>query len=395
MLQERRFVLLCAVGFCCFISYDLVRRPALSLFAESLGAGPVAIGLIVSLSTMTGVVLKLPMGAMSDILNRRNLMIGGLLAFALPPFIYPFVSDLPTLGTLRLCHGLATAVFTPLALAAVAQMFEGRRGEALGWFTSATQGGGLLGPMLGGVMVYAVGFSQTFLTAGIFGVLSLWLFFLIPKRVASTLPHSKTKAQAIAEIQRGVAGVLKHPGMLATSFAEASKMMASGTLMAFLPLYGLSVGLNAAEVGLLFGVQAFTSLLSRPVMGRVSDRFGRPPLIVLGLCLCGGMVILIGQIETLPSLLLVACGFGLGEAVVTSSSAALIADLAQATAIGAGMGLRGTIMDAGHASGPLVAGFLISQMNYVGGFAVIGALQFIAALIFGMVMMGLRKPAVL
>ena len=395
MLQQRRFVLLCSVGFFCFISYDLVRRPALSLFAESLGAGPVAIGLIVSLSTMTGVVLKLPMGAISDILNRRNLMIVGLLAFALPPFVYPFVSDLHTLGTLRLCHGLATAVFTPLALAAVAQMYEGRRGEALGWFTSATQGGGLLGPMLGGIMIYAIGFSQTFLTAGIIGVLSLLLFFLIPKRESSTQPHSKTAAQVIAELQTGLAGVIKHPGMLATSFAESSKMMANGTLMAFLPLYGLSVGLNAAEVGLLFGVQALTSLVSRPIMGRVSDRFGRPPFILLGLCLCGGMIILIARIETLPLLLLVASGFGFGEAVVTSSSAALIADLAQAKSIGAGMGLRGTIMDVGHASGPLVAGFLISQLNYVGGFAVIGALQFIAALIFGMVMMGLRKPAVL
>ena len=116
MVAERKFVLLSSVGFCCFISYDLVRRPALSLFAESLGAEPVAIGLIVALSTMTGVMLKLPMGAISDILNRRNLMIGGLLAFAFPPFLYPFVSDIPTLGILRLCHGLATAVFTPSGL---------------------------------------------------------------------------------------------------------------------------------------------------------------------------------------------------------------------------------------------------------------------------------------
>ena len=354
-----------------------------------------AIGVIVSLSTMTGVFLKLPMGAISDILNRRNLMIGGLLAFALPPFVYPFIADLPTLGTVRLCHGLATAVFTPLALAAVAQMYEGRRGEALGWFTSATQGGGLLGPMLGGIMVYAIGFSQTFLTAGMFGVLSLCLFFLIPKRDASTQPHSKTTAQIIGELQRGLADVLKHPGMLATSFAEASKMMANGTLMAFLPLYGLSVGLNAAEVGLLFGAQALTSLMSRPVMGKVSDRFGRSPLILLGLCLCGGMIILIARVETLPLLLLVSAGFGFGEAIVTSSSAALIADLAQAKSIGAGMGLRGTIMDVGHASGPLVAGLLVSQLSYVGGFSAIGALQFIAALIFGVVMMGIRKPAVL
>ena len=129
MVASRSFVLLCAVGLGCFISYDLVRRPALALFAESLGAEPLTIGLIVSLSTVTGVFLKLPMGVISDILNRRRLMIGGLLAFGLPPFAYPFVSDVSTLGTLRLVHGFATAIFTPLALATVAEMFSQRRGD--------------------------------------------------------------------------------------------------------------------------------------------------------------------------------------------------------------------------------------------------------------------------
>jgi len=395
MAASRSFLLLCSVGFGCFISYDLVRRPALALFVESLGAEPFAIGLIVSLSTVTGVFLKLPMGAMSDILNRRRLMIGGLLAFALPPFAYPFVSDLSTLGTLRLFHGLATAIFTPLALATVAEMFPQRRGEALGWYTSATQGGGLLGPMLGGFLVYSIGFTPTFLTAGVIGALSVTVFFFFPKQESSKQRETQSVKHIIGEFRDGLASVVKHPGMLATSFAEAAKMMANGTLMAFLPLYGLSIGLNPAEIGLLFGIQALTSLLSKPTMGRVSDRLGREPLILLGLCCCGGMIIFMPQTDMFSLLLILGAGFGFGEAVVTSSSAALIADLSQAKSIGAGMGLRGTIMDVGHASGPLVAGFLIGHIGYLGGFAIIGALQFLAALIFGLIMMRIRKTAVL
>ncbi len=130
-------------------------------------------------------------------------------------------------------------------------------------------------------------------------------------------------------------------------------------------------------------------------MGRVSDRFGREPLILLGLCCCGAMIILMPQTDRSFLLLILAAGFGFGEAVVTSSSAALIADLSQAKSIGAGMGLRGTIMDVGHASGPLVAGLLIGHISYSGGFAIIGAIQFLMALIFGLIMMGNRKPAVL
>ena len=92
-MVRRSFILLCGIGVCCFISYNLVRMPVLALFAQSLGAGPERIGLVVSVSTMTGVLLKLPAGALSDIYGRRVLMQVGVLAFALPPFAYPLITD--------------------------------------------------------------------------------------------------------------------------------------------------------------------------------------------------------------------------------------------------------------------------------------------------------------
>jgi predicted MFS family arabinose efflux permease len=58
MTTSRSFTLLCTVGVFCFISYNMVRMPALALFAESLGASPERIGLIVSVSTLTGVFLS-------------------------------------------------------------------------------------------------------------------------------------------------------------------------------------------------------------------------------------------------------------------------------------------------------------------------------------------------
>jgi len=54
------FVLLCGLGFCSFVSYNLVRMPVLAPFAETFGAGPVMVGFIVAASTTTGVLLKLP-----------------------------------------------------------------------------------------------------------------------------------------------------------------------------------------------------------------------------------------------------------------------------------------------------------------------------------------------
>lgn len=377
------FLLLCGVGFCSFMSYNLVRMPALAPFAETLGAGPVAVGFIVAASTLTGVVLKLPMGALSDLVSRRRLMLIGVLAFAFPPFVYPLVTQLEALAVLRVIHGLATAVFTPLVLASVASMYPLNRGAALGWYTSAAQGGALLGPMLGGWVVDIAGFSQTFLTGGVFGLMALGFYvtivFVYPQE---NITKPIDSGEVWANLQKGLKSVIRHTQMLAISGAEAAKMMANGTLMAFLPLYALSLGLSLAESGLLFGVQGLTSFLSKPVMGRISDQVGRRPLIMLGLIICGGMIMGIPHFSHLFPLLLLAAGFGFGEAVVTSSSAAMIADLAAPEQIGAGMGLRGTIMDIGHASGPILAGVLVVAISYTGAFMLIGALQFLAALGF-------------
>jgi MFS family permease len=378
----RDFVLLCGVGFLSFVSYNLVRTPALAPFAESLGAAPIAVGVIVAASTLTGVCLKLPMGVLSDIVNRRKLMVVGVLAFAFPPFVYPWITNLEVLGVVRVVHGLATAVYTPLVLALVATMYPRQRGASLGWYTSAAQGGAFLAPPLGGWLVDHWGFAHTFNLAGMVGMMTLILFFPI-FRSSQEMPQQKPFSPEIWEEFRGsLKLVLQNRPMLAISGSEAAKMMAHGTLMAFLPLYGLSIGLSLAEGGFLFGVQGLISFISKPLMGRVSDQWGRRPLIILGLLMCGGTICAIPHMTQFPLLMILSAGFGFGEAVVTSSSAAFIADLSQGKSLGAGMGLRGTIMDVGHAGGPILAGVLVAMISYTWAFAVIAILQVIAAGLF-------------
>lgn len=380
MIVTPIFVLLCGVGFCSFVSYNLVRMPALAPFAESLGAGPVTVGFIIAASTMTGILLKLPVGTLSDLVNRSRLMLVGVLAFALPPFVYPVVPNLEVLAVLRVVHGLATAVFTPLALAMVAELYPAARGAALGWYTSAAQGGALLGPMLGGWIIDTAGYTETFLAGGGFGLVALALYLAIWWRYPAPSRTVTLEVKALfLNVLHGLRAVLRHLQMVAVSVTEASKMMANGTLMAFLPLYGLSIGLSLAESGLLFGIQGLISFLSKPVMGRISDRVGRRPLIALGLLICGVAIMAVPQTIHLGWLSLCAAGFGFGEAIITSSSAAMIADLGNAENVGAGMGLRGTIMDIGHASGPIVAGVLVAAISYTGAFTIIGCLQLLTA----------------
>ena len=386
MTTSRSFALLCTIGVLCFISYNMVRMPVLALFAESLGASPERIGVIVSVSTLTGVVLKLPSGALSDIYGRRILLRIGVIAFGIPPFFYPFISDLNVLTLLRLFHGLATAIFAPSALATVAELYRERRGAALGTYTACTQSGALLGPFIGGYLAFAYGYSSAFLTAGLFGCAAIVLFYSLHLSPPPPRLHDKGLASVWSEMWRGFSIVARNRKVLVTSSTDAAKMIANGALMAFLPLYGISVGLNAGEVGLLFTIQSLTSFVSKPIMGRVSDRMGRQPLIMLGLLICAVTFVSIPHVSELALLLVLSAGFGFGEAVVSSSSSAFVADSSEFKTLGAGMGMQGTIGDIGHASGPLLAGVLIANMSYAGAFAIIAGFQVAAAGFFWLAM---------
>ena len=68
----------------------------------------------------------------------------------------------------------------------------------------------------------------------------------------------------------------------------------------------------------------------------------------------------------------------MGEALVTSSSAALVADMCRDRRFGSAMGAFGTIFDIGHASGPVCAGLLIGWAGYQVSFPLLAAVVFLA-----------------
>ena len=78
------------------LGYQMARSPVLPAFAADLGALPEMIGLIVAASTITGAFVKLPAGALSDVLGKKRMMVLGALFFAVPPFFYPLVTGRAT-----------------------------------------------------------------------------------------------------------------------------------------------------------------------------------------------------------------------------------------------------------------------------------------------------------
>ena len=123
-------------------------------------------------------------------------------------------------------------------------------------------------------------------------------------------------------------------------------------------------------------------MLSKPLLGKMSDARGRRGLIVAGLLLCGGALGAIPFMHGFWSLLAACLVFGMGEALVTSSSAALVADLCRDSRYGSAMGAFGTIFDIGHASGSICAGLLIGWAGYQVSFPLLAAVVFLVVPVF-------------
>ena len=376
-MNQSLITALCSVGFLARFSYALARNPVLPLFALYLGAGPEAIGLAVGISTVTGIFFKLPAGALSDVIGRRRTMLAGLCFFAIVPFAYFFINSYSMLVVVRFLHGFATAVYGPVAMAVVADVAGERKGEMLSWFSSVAIIGTLAGAPIGGLVVSLMGgvdgatdatFNTVYAIVAVTGLASLLLGFKI--LLKDEAPSGVGFASRMEQFMSGIKEVGGDRRVVATSAMEGVQNMTMGALEAFLPIYALTVaGLSAFEAGLLWAVQVVVTMLAKPVMGKVSDRYGRRPLIVAGLLSCALPFALIPHLIGFWALVPACLLFGFGEALVTSSSAAMVADLCKARHYGTAMGVFGTIFDVGHASGPILGGLLIGALGYGWAFA--------------------------
>lgn len=375
--------LISAMGLLGRLSYEMLRSPVTPIYARHLGAPPQLIGLIVAAATISGVFLKMPAGVLGDIVGFRRLMSAGTLPKAVGPFLYLLAQNPLTLIAVRLFHGLSTALYAPPAAALVAKLFPAQRGRFLGIYSAAENAGVVLGPVVGGAALLAFGFGRTFLISGAIGIVTLIVgLIVLSRRVPEDQPQAGRRD--LPDIRRAVAEIVHHRTVLLTALAEGSLFFGFGSLQAFLPLYALGRGLDAAAVGLIFGAQGVTSLLSRPYLGRLSDRLGRRPVIIGGLAAAAAVLLAVPWQHTEGALLLLGALFGLATGAVTPAGQALIADVARAGSLGTAMGVFGSLWDVGHALGPIVTGILRGWLSYQVVFSIIGLVIAGALVVFGL-----------
>jgi MFS family permease len=370
------------MGFLAYCSYAICRTPLLPLLAHELGATPPMVGFVVGASTLTGIVLKLPAGAWSDMLGRRPLLVLGTIVFATMPFMYLGVASLGALVAIRFAHGAATAILGPVASASLSDVAPpARRATWLSTYSTVQGAGQAVGPVLAGYLIAARRYDLAFVAAGFVAAATPFMAARWPRTTPSLATPRRT-----THVLKGMADVCRHPLILLTSLTQAAQFILNGTLNAFLPLFARDVlGLSASQLGWLFALQTVTTLTARPVMGIVSDRIGRRSLIVTGLSLCSGAVWLVSLVEGPAGLVMAVAAYALGVAVTTAATSALITDLSQRARYGTAHGVFGSIYDVGDALGPITAGALVATLGYAQMFRIMALVGITMAVVFWIV----------
>ena len=377
MMVTKGFLYLTSADFIVRAAYQMGKTPLLPLFAAALGAGGALLGFIVSISTLTGMVLKPFVGVLSDRWGRRAWLVLGTALFTGMPFLYRFVGTPEQLVVLRIAHGMATAIYGPVTLAYVAAISRERRSERLAWFALARKSGYVLGPAAAGWMLLTMDPVAVFTVIGLLSSLAFAPVLLLPVKPMEGNPNSASLLQhALRSLRAGG----RTPAIWVAGGLESSINVALYAAKAFLPLYALSIGASLVMAGAFFSIQETFHICTNPVGGRISDRIGTLPTLSAGLGLLGAALALITMAGSGLALMGPAAIIGLGQALVFPSSLARVSSSISEARLGAGMGLVGSLGNAGKVIGPILAGFLIGWLDFAYTFRLLGGFLLLAAL---------------
>jgi MFS family permease len=373
----RNFALITSADFIVRSAYQMGKTPLLPIFAVTLGASDAFLGLIVSVSTLTGMVLKPLVGVLSDRWGRRSWLLAGTAFFALMPFAYQFVDTPGQLFAVRLIHGTATAIYGPVTLAYVAELSSGRIAERLGWFGTARNAGYVIGPAAAGLMLVTMSPVAVFTVIGLISTLAFLPVLLLGEK----RPVSQTeKTPLFSGARRSLLIGVRTPAVWATGAMEASAYIPLYAIKVFVPVYALAAGVNVALVGTFFSLQAFTQMAATPGGGRVADRFGYIVSFGSGIGLLGVTLAYLATVDSNIGFLVPAVLIGIAQALILPAATAWLATSIDHGRLGTSLGLVGTLRNAGKVAGPVMAGLLIAWVGFATTLHIMGVVLVIVSI---------------
>lgn len=354
-----QFALLCLSSLLFSASFNMI-IPELPNYLSSLG-GAEHKGLIIALFTLTAGISRPFSGKLTDQWGRVPVMAIGSIVCVICGFLYPVLTTLSGFFMLRLVHGFSTG-FKPTATSAyIADIIpQDRWGEALGMHGLCFSIGGAIGPAVGSFVAQNFGLNSMFFSSSVFAFLSI----VIVMNMKETLqPKRQFKRQMLHISRSDILEKRAIPAGIVTLLSYS----AYGVILTLIPDWSEHLGIT--NKGLFFTAYTLASIGIRFISGKVSDRFGRIKVMLVGLAIILLSLLLLGNGESISGLIIGACVYGIGTGILSPALNAWTIDLSLPQYRGKAMATMYIALEVGIGGGALLAGYIyrdfITRIPYI------------------------------
>lgn len=354
-----QFLLLCLSSLLFSSSFNMI-IPELPNYLSSLG-GAEHKGLIISLFTLTAGLSRPFSGKLTDKWGRVPVMAIGSSVCVICGLLYPILNTLIGFFILRLVHGFSTG-FKPTSTSAyIADIIPSNRwGEALGIHGLCFSIGGALGPALGSYIAASIGLNNMFYCSSMFALLSI----IIVLNMKETLKEkNKFNLSLLVISKNDIIEFRALPAAIVTFFSYS----AYGVILTLIPDW--SEHLNIENKGLFFVCYTIASVLIRFISGKITDRYGRPKIIFVGLLIIAIALFILGLGDNKIELFVGASIYGIGTGILSPALNAWTIDLSLPQFRGRAMATMYIALEAGIGFGALFAGYIyhdiINRIPYI------------------------------
>ena len=336
-------------------------------------------------------------GRLSDRVGKRRVFVlAGLFVLAGFNFLYIFADSYLTLVLIRMGQGLSVAFTIVATVALVNELSDrGNRGGNMGIYNSLRLVGFGTGPLVAGFVVSGgpydvLGLSISGYDAA-FGVATLGAL-VGAGTVALLVRDPERTTAAVGRVEVAVrARDGEHLLDPIFTLGVATLIMAAciALLASIEPQVNRHLGQDARWFGVQFAVFILSLAATQPIIGRLSDHWGRRVFILWGLAALAPTTLAQGLVATPWGMVFARLAQGIAGAAVFSPALALAGDLARRGQSGLQLSILTLSFSIGLAVGQLLAGFLVG-VGYVTPFATGAVLALIAS---GLVWTQVEEPA--
>jgi MFS family permease len=347
------------VTFCGLIAVGAV-LPVLPRYVHGpLGAGNIAVGIVIGAYAITGLLLRPVAGRVADRRGRKPAVLVGSLLVAVAGFLYLLPFGVVSLIAARLVLGAGEGtVFTAGSAWIVDIAPPERRGRVIGLYGLAVWAGLSVGPLFGELLLHAFGYSAVWIFAGTMPLLGALVAFRLPdpyRPVEHTEHHPLIAREAV------------RPGA-----ALALGSIGYATVAAFVVLHLESR--DVAHGAAVFGAFATMVVLTRLIGGDLPDRMGPARVATAAACTEALGLATIAVAHSLPVALLGALAMGAAFSLLYPSLSLIVIDRVPETGRGAALGTFTAFFDAGVGFGAPLAGLAAAISDYEGAFLLAAAI---------------------